>query len=90
MPGHEFVVLIATPWGRELSAADIDALYEAGLSDAGIETGSGYTLADFSRDAPSRAEAVASAVADIAKVRGLRPVLIIEGGTLTAVAPERA
>jgi hypothetical protein len=84
---HEFVILIATPDGRELAAADIDALYEAGLSDAGISTGPGCTLADFSREAPSRDEAVTSAAADIRKVAGLRPVLVIEGGTLTAVTP---
>lgn len=49
---------------------EIDALYEAGLSDAGI----GGDIIDFDREAPTLAEAVASAVEDIAKVPGLHAV----------------
>jgi hypothetical protein len=75
---HSFVILIATPGGRELTDAETEALYEAGLDDAGIETGPLYTLADFDREAPSAGEAVESACADIRKVPGLEPVLLIE------------
>ena len=46
----------------------------AGLDDASIETGPIGGLADFSREAPSLAEAIASAVRDIDKVPGLRAV----------------
>lgn len=47
-------------------------MYEAGLDDAGIEAGPLGTLADFSRESSSLAEAIASAVWDIEKVPGLR------------------
>jgi hypothetical protein len=65
---YEFVLKL----NRELSDDEIEALYEAGLDDAGIETGPLGALADFSREARSLAEAIASAVRDIEKVPGLR------------------
>lgn len=78
MAEHSFVILIAVPGGRELTEAETDALYEAGLDDAAVETGPLYTLADFDREAPSQGEAVESACADIRKVPGLEPALLIE------------
>lgn len=57
---------------REISAEEREALREAGLDDAGIEPGPLGALADFTRDAASPEEAVASAVRDIRKVPGLR------------------
>lgn len=80
-----FTILIATPGGRQLSAAEIEALYDAGLDDASVKTGPHYTLADFTREAAGRGDAVVSAIADIRKVPGLEPVLMFEGGTLTAI-----
>jgi hypothetical protein len=59
---------------REVTDDEIDALYEAGCDDAGIETGPVGAVADFTRDAPSLAHAIASAVRDIEKVPGLRAV----------------
>jgi hypothetical protein len=66
----EFVLRL----NREVAEDEIEALYEAGLDDASIETGPIGGLADFSREAPSLAEAIASAVRDIDKVPGLRAV----------------
>lgn len=70
MTAYEFVLKL----NRELSDDELEALYAAGLDDAGIETGSLGALADFTREAPSLAEAIASAVRDIEKVPGLRAI----------------
>lgn len=78
MASHSFVILIAVRGGRELTPAEVEALYDAGLDDAAVETGPLYTLADFDRLAPSAGEAVESACADIRKVPGLEPALLIE------------
>jgi hypothetical protein len=59
---------------REVTDAEVDALYEAGCDDAAIETGPLGTIADFDREAPSLAHAIASAARDIEKVPGLRAV----------------
>jgi hypothetical protein len=59
---------------REVADDELDALYEAGCGDAGIETGPLGALADFDREAPSLAHAIASAARDIEKVPGLRAV----------------
>jgi hypothetical protein len=68
LTAYEFVLKL----NREVSDDELGALYEAGLDDAGIEAGPLGTLADFSRESPSLAEAIASAVWDIEKVPGLR------------------
>jgi|HubBroStandDraft_4_1064222.scaffolds.fasta_scaffold306332_2 hypothetical protein len=70
MTGHEFVLRL----NREVTDNEIEALYEAGCSDAAVETGPLGTVVDFTRDAPSLAEALVSAVRDIEKVQGLRAV----------------
>jgi hypothetical protein len=57
---------------REVTEAEVDLLYEVGLSDAGIETGPAGALLDVTREAPSPADAVESVCADVAKVAGLR------------------
>jgi parvulin-like peptidyl-prolyl isomerase len=49
---------------------EFDALYEAGLSDVGVEG----TLVDVDRDAPTLLKAIASVAAQIRKVPGLRAV----------------
>jgi hypothetical protein len=67
---HEFILRL----NRAVSAEEVDALYEAGCSDAAFEVGPLGALADFSREAPSLVEAIASAVRDIEKVPGLRAV----------------
>ena len=59
---------------REVADDELDALYEAGCGDAGIETGPLGAVADFDREAPSLAQAITSAALDIEKVPGLRAV----------------
>jgi hypothetical protein len=59
---------------REVADDELDALYEAGCDDAGFETGPLGAVADFDREAPSLAHAIASAARDIEKVPGLRAV----------------
>jgi hypothetical protein len=59
---------------REVADDELDALYEVGCGDAGIETGPLGAVADFDREASSLAQAIASAVRDIEKVPGLRAV----------------
>jgi hypothetical protein len=68
MTTYEFTLKL----NRAVTDDEIEALYEAGCDDAGIETGPLGTLADFSREVSSLAEAIASAVHDIEKVPGLR------------------
>jgi hypothetical protein len=70
MTGHEFILKL----NREVTDGEIEALYEAGCADAGIETGLLGTVMDFTRTAPSLAEALVSAVRDVEKVPGLRAV----------------
>ena len=80
MTAYEFVLKL----NREISDDELEALYEAGLDDAGIETGPLGALADFSREAPSLAEAIASAVRDIEKVPGLRATGLQRDNMVTA------
>lgn len=81
MTAYEFVLKL----NRELSDDELEALYEAGLDDAGIETGPLGTLADFTREAPSLAEAIASAVRDVEKVSGLRATGVQCDNMVTAI-----
>jgi len=67
---HEFMLKL----NREITAEEADKLYEAGCGDAGVESGPYGTVIDFDREAPSLAQAIASAVRDIEKVPGLRAV----------------
>jgi len=70
MTTYEFALRL----NREVTDAEIEALYEAGCDDAAIETGPLGAFADFDREAPSLAHAIASAALDIEKVPGLRAV----------------
>lgn len=70
MNSHEFTLKL----NREVTDSEIEALYEAGCEDAGIETGTLGALIEFDREARSLAHAIASAVRDIEKVPGLRAV----------------
>lgn len=55
---------------REPTEAEFDELYEAGLSDVGIEG----TLMDVDREGPTLLSAIASVVQEIRAVAGLRAV----------------
>ena len=70
MTSYEFALRL----NREVADDELDALYEVGCGDAGIETGPLGAVADFDREASSLAQAIASAVRDIEKVPGLRAV----------------
>ncbi|HWE90423.1 MAG TPA: hypothetical protein VG317_13255, partial [Pseudonocardiaceae bacterium] len=52
---------------REPTENEFDALYEAGLSDAGIEG----SLVDVDREAPSMPQAIISVAAQVRSVPGL-------------------
>ena len=71
MSSFEFTLRL----NRPVTLDEVEALYEAGCGDAGIETGPGGTRIDFARVASSRAEAMASALRDVEKVPGLTVVL---------------
>jgi hypothetical protein len=70
MTGHQFMLRL----NREVTDDEIEALYEAGCGDASVETGPLGTMLDFTRKAPTLAEALVSAVRDIDKVPGLRAI----------------
>jgi hypothetical protein len=78
---HEFMLKL----NREVSPEEVEALYEAGCGDAGVETGPLGALLDFDREAPSLAQAIASAVRDIEKVPGLRAVGVRCDNMVTAL-----
>lgn len=58
---HDFTLVL----GREPTDQETDALYEAGLDDATLETAAGTTLLHLDRDAPTLATALVSAVRDV-------------------------
>ena len=70
MTSYEFALRL----NREVTNDELDALYEVGCGDAGFETGPLGAVADFTREAPSLAHAIASAARDIEKVPSLRAV----------------
>jgi hypothetical protein len=55
---------------REVADEEADALY-AVISDAGIATGPGVTEIEFTREAPSWAEAIGSAIHDVESIPGV-------------------
>jgi hypothetical protein len=56
---------------REVTDAEMEALFEAGCDDAAVETGPLGTTIEFDREAPSLAVAITTAVRDVEKVPGL-------------------
>jgi hypothetical protein len=70
MSNYEFSLRL----NREVTDAEVEALYEAGCSDAAVETGPLGAMIEFDREAPSLAEAITAAVRDVEKLPGLRAV----------------
>jgi hypothetical protein len=70
MTRHEFMLRL----NRDVTAEEVEALYEAGCADASVETGALGTMLDFSRESPTLPEALVSAVRDVEKVPGLHAV----------------
>jgi hypothetical protein len=62
---HRFTLILADieDFDEEMS----DRVYEAGCGDAALSSCEGVVTLDFNREAPSRDEAVSSAIADVAK-----------------------
>ncbi len=61
---YEFTVILA---GSPAVEAIADAVYEAGCDDTLLHSRAGTTYLEFDREAPSLADAVASAVRDVMK-----------------------
>jgi hypothetical protein len=72
MHEYEFTVWL----NREVTDAEVELLYEAGLDDAGIETGPQGALLDVTRAAATPEEAVESVRRDVGKVPGLEMVKV--------------
>src|SRR5215472_5300616 len=70
MASHEFMIKL----NRTITPEEVDALYDAGCSDAAAETGPLGTLLDFNREAPTLADALLSAIRDVEKVPDLSAV----------------
>jgi hypothetical protein len=70
MSSYEFSLRL----NREVTGAEVEALYEAGCSDAAVETGPLGAMIEFDREAPSLAAAITAAVRDVEKIPGLRAV----------------
>lgn len=67
MNTYEFTLRL----GREVQADEADALYGV-FDDGSIVTGPGEAVIEFTREAPSLAEAIVSAIRDVESVAGLR------------------
>ena|SRR5579863_2439175 len=67
MNTYEFVLRL----DQEVTEDEADALYGV-FDDGSITTGSGMTAIEFTREAPSWAEAINSAIRDVESVKGLR------------------
>lgn len=66
MPSYEFTLQL----DQEVSDAQADAIYDA-CTDATIETGVGRTEIGFTREAPTWADAIGSAIRDVDNIPGL-------------------
>jgi hypothetical protein len=67
MKTYEFTLRI----DREVTENEADALYSV-FHDGSVTTGTGQTEIEFTREAPSWAEAIGSAIRDIEGIPGLR------------------
>jgi hypothetical protein len=67
MTMHDFTLRV----DREVTAAEVEALYSA-FHDGSIVTGPGATTIEFTREAPTLAEAIVSAVRDVESAGNIR------------------
>lgn len=74
---HSFSVVIDGVDLTGVDSTDADALYEAGCDDALLTSHSGVQEAIFDREAPTFADAVASAIAAIESLPGARVVSVV-------------
>jgi hypothetical protein len=62
MPTHAFTLILSGPEATEELA---EALYGGGCDDALLGSSGGVVTLDFTREAPSRRDAVVSAIRDV-------------------------
>jgi predicted DNA-binding transcriptional regulator AlpA len=67
MPEHDFILTIR----GSLTDDRLDALAEAGCDDATFSTKGDLTFGDFTREAPTLAEAITSAIEAVESIAGL-------------------
>jgi len=84
-PVHHLVLVTE---GRDLLDDEVlDALHEAGCSDASV----GHRTVEFDREAPTRWDAIQSAIRDVTTVAGVRVVDVRDSmDTLPGSRTERA
>jgi hypothetical protein len=78
MSGHAFTLVL----DREPTDDEFDALVEAGCDDASFGVEDGLSIAEFDRQAPTLADAIASAVRAVESV-GLRALRVADQDLLT-------
>lgn len=78
VPLHVFTLVL----DREPNDEHLDALVEGGCDDAAFGVDHGVAVAEFDRDAPALADAIASAVRGIEAV-GLQALRVVDGDLLT-------
>lgn len=83
---HSFAVVIEGVDLTDVHSTDADALYEAGCDDALLSSRAGVQEALFDREAPTFADAVASAIAAIESLPGARVVSVVRVGPAGAEA----
>ena len=81
METYQFTLIIE---GADLQTDDmIDALYDAGCSDALIGRADGVQYVDVDREASSLEEAILSAVADVEHLEGVEVVRLADAGLVS-------
>lgn len=82
---HHFVLVAE---GRDLLDDEVlEALYEAGCTDASI----GHRTVEFDREAPTRWDAIQSAIGDVTTIAGVRVIDVRDSmDTLPGSRTERA
>jgi hypothetical protein len=79
MPVHAFTLIL----DREPTDEELGALVEAGCDDASFDVEDGLPVAEFDREAPTLADAIASAVRGVESV-GLRALRVADQDLLTS------
>lgn len=78
---HHFVLV--TEGSDLLEDANLEALYEAGCTDASI----GHRTVEFDREAPTRWDAIQQAIQDVSTVSGLRIVDVRDSMDAVPIEP---
>jgi hypothetical protein len=84
MKTYEFIVTLAE--GTEHTDELVEALFEAGCDDGSVWSSGGYVQIGFSRESESLEAAIRSAVGDIQKAGSRAFQIIMEEGSLAALA----